>query len=166
MCFPSFFGISFHFARFSCEFWRFLHLCPLIPCSSMCFLFFWFLFLSFCYSLCHYQCLCSVLVVFWLFSFILVFSRHFKRVPCLFLAVHMSNFYVFSILGIYTSHFARSSSLLSTFFSMCFSIFASDHDGGLCFEPVAGGGVVVVVAAGGGAGAGGVGAVRGGNIKK
>ena len=103
-----------------------------------------------------------------------MFSRHFKRVPCLFLAVHMSNFYVFSIFGIYTSHFARSSSLLSTFFSMCFSIFASDHDGGLCFEPVAGGvvvvvaggGAVIVGAAAGGAGAGGVGAVRGGNIKK
>ena len=46
--------------------------------------------------------LCSVFVVFWLFSFILVFSRHFKRVPCLFLAVHMSHFYVFSIFGIYT----------------------------------------------------------------
>ena len=46
--------------------------------------------------------LCSVFVVFLLFSFILVFSRHFKRVPCLFLAIHMSNFYVFSIFGIYT----------------------------------------------------------------
>ena len=50
-------------------------------------------------------------------------SRHFKRVPCLFLAVHMSHFYVFSIFWHLYSHFARSSSLLSTFFSMCFSIF-------------------------------------------
>ena len=46
---------SCHFARFSCEFQRFLHLCPLFTCSSMCFLFFLFLFLSFCYNLCHYQ---------------------------------------------------------------------------------------------------------------
>ena len=68
--------------------------------------------------------LCSVFVVFWLFSFILVFSRHFKRVPCLFLAVHMSHFYVFSIFWHLYSHFARSSSLLSTFFSMCFFHFS------------------------------------------
>ena len=42
--FVLFLVFSFHFARFSCEFWRFLHLCPLFPCSSMCFLFFFFCF--------------------------------------------------------------------------------------------------------------------------
>ena len=45
---------------------------------------------------------------------------------------------------------------------------ADDHDGGLCFEPVVVVvvAVVVAVAAAGGAGAGGVGAVRGGKLKK
>ena len=72
---------SFHFARFSCEFWRFLHLCPLFPCSSMCFLFFWFLFLSFCYILCHYQCFCVLFSLFFgyfpSFSCFLVISNVF-----------------------------------------------------------------------------------------
>ena len=99
--------------------------------------------------------LCSVFVVFWLFSFILVFSRHFKRVPCLFLAVHMSHFYVFSIFGIYTLILLGLLLSCPRFFRCVFPFFhyylflrffvfaggVGAPRGSLCFEPV----VVVVV---------------------
>ena len=70
-----------------------------VPCVSY---FFGFCSFHFATFLSLPMFLCSVFVVFWFFSFILVLSRHFKCVLCLFLAPHMSNFYVFSIFDIYT----------------------------------------------------------------